>query len=1138
MNHRILYKGSDIKTDVVSYERTHNICSSIGTLILSTVRETSDFKPYEVITIEENGITKGKYYIGSVEHQLPDNVTTITCQDATKRLADYFIPDITSSGSAPSYTRVWIEKYLQEAGVNYTFDVSDYGTLVANDTSFGRTYALGTITDLLLQSGWYMHTDTGGTIHIGKISIDMNNVALDISDNDILHIDVNKNDGMLRNKVIVWGAGNIDSQDYVFAHMEVMTPWNRDANDYRSVVLNVPLVRDNATAAGLASQVLHETQQITNIKEVTLPGYYNIQIGDTVFVDSEFYFGACIVTTLKVQNTGKDAITILTLDERCPKIIGYYDYGDYVYIGTHGSGVWRKHLMYDHTWTNYSTGLTNLDVVDLAICGGVLACVTSDGKLYIRKASESSWIQFSALGVFLDENGVAHGTNDSSCVACAISRQDNHIFAVFNLNGQVQEGWAMGLPYYQIIGIPRSWMIDFTNRYVYKASLIQVTDYNVYSFDIDHTGLYPYISAIYRAGDFHGLLDWDDPNPRFTRYGSLNSIPVGSTGEAPGGGWWSDQYKGHGFGSHNKYNYGGYMGSNIAMLEMPGLHYTPSIKPTTYRGALSEQIMAACAHFDSSIEFVDSWGIYAQDLSFYPGANISLDTDDSDFIRPFSENYGVASSIGASFFIEKVNYSQKHRAVMLRVYDYISSDSGLHRFGIVQYTLLEGETTVKSKTLYLGNTVESTYGLTGIQGYNVETESGFVGWFSGIDNQLYRYTYSSDSISFESVEGTSKFVDDFGSGLARPFYSRASGTIYLGVNADVGCYICDDNGNLFFRSETEKIRQISTNAQSAVAWVQEIDAPKNNRIIGLYGSTGRDVLPSGTGFSLGKNGDDLTGDYIAKANFGGGAKLYRFTRNFVLVPSGSLYSTSTFEYPSVFENCVVFNDDFNRDTYDSNEEESSGAGSFPIGGNKGSGVSGWFPYGVLRPTLTGGFGAVFMSSFRARLDTSKSSPVVVWGDGAAHGWMNISDSGDLGTYKDVYPSGWFMTEFMHNGPVCYDMTTYSGGTGNSYYYRRILYPVGNTIYNYSINNNTVFSGAFTSHDSEEGCYHAFPYEVTTVEATNTQDSPYLFVGTSGTTPHFYQRDPTAVGIFPPAWVEYSTAIPSGHISVIRVDDRI
>jgi hypothetical protein len=1122
MNHRILYKGSDIKANVVSYERTHNICSSIGTLVLSTVRETYDFKPYETITIEENGVTKGKYYIGSVEHIIPDHVTTVTCQDATKRLADYFIPDITSTGSAPSYTRVWIEKYLQEAGVSYAFDTASNGTLVANDTSFGRNYALGTITDLLMQSGWYMHTDTGGTIRIGKISIDMNNVALDLSSNDILHIDCNKNDGMLRNKVIVWGAGNIDSQDYVFAHMEVMTPWNRDSNDYRSVVLNVPLVRDNATAAGLASQVLHETQQITNIKEVTLPGYYNVQIGDTVFVDSEFYYGACIVTTVKVQNTGKDAVTILTLDERCPKIIGYYDYGDYVYIGTHGSGVWRKHLMYDHTWTNYSTGLTNLDVVDLSICGGVLACVTADGKLFIRKASEGAWVQFSITGGFQTEIGTSYGTKDVSCVACSISRMDNHIYAVFNLNNQVQQLVVMGQVLYQVIGTPRSWLVDFTSRTIYKIELIKVLDYNVYSLDIEHDSFKPYIAAIYREEPNEGIRDWYNPNPRFTKYGSVNSIPVGSTGEYVGT-TWSDTIGQAGFGSHNKYNYG-----PNGFIEMIGRYYTPSIKPHTLRGALSKTILAAAASFDSNLNFTDFWGMYLQDFSQSPPVNVDTTLINNVHVDFEGHPFGF-QGLGGTLFIEK-QPDGRNAAIMLNPRCYYADYDGKRYYQVtIERTIVyENETVLVRSIIYNGGTTDSNPGIVGMGEYNVETELGFRFWALG-----GAWTYSLGNLtSWGSTEGG-----------GRAFYSSGNSTVYFGNDRgyeDPGCDISTESG-IIFSSNDEHIKQISVNKHSAVAWVQKIAAPKENRIVGLYGSTGRNALPSGTGFSLGKNGDDLTGDYIAKADFGDGAKLYRFTKDFVLVPSGSLFYNNYIDYPSVYENCVIKNDDYNRDWYDYNEEESNGSVLKAVGGMVWSGATGWYPFSILRPTTTGGFENVYFSAFNPKINASKNSPIVVWGDGAAHGWMTLSDSGDTGTYKDVYPSGWFMEEFIHNGPVCYDMTTYSGGSGKSYYYRRILYPVGNTIYNYSINNHTTISGfpeIFGSLDSEEGCYHAFPYEVTTVEATNTQDSPYLFVGTSGVTPHFYQRDSTSLGMFPPTWVEYSTAIPSGHISIIRVDDRI
>lgn len=1166
MNFRVLYKGSDIKAKVLSYTREHNLCSSMSNLSLTTTLKAYNFLPYETITIEEDGVDKGEFYIATVEDSVPGNATVLSCQDATKRLADYFVPETTSSGEAPSYTRYWIEKYLDEAGVSYTFDTASSGTLVNNNSSFGMDYALSIITTLLMQSGWYMYADGNGTIHIGKVTVDMSNIVETYDSHDILDIKVNKNDGMLRNKVIVWGAGNVDAQDYVFAHMDIMTPWNRDSNDYRTVLISAPSVRDNATAAGIASQILHETQQITYIKEVALTGFRNVKIGDTVFVDSRHFMGAGIITSINVRVSGQSAVTILTLDERCPKIVGYYDYGDYVYVGTHGGGVWRKHLNYEHTWYNYSQGLSNLDVIDLAVYGGVFACVTSDGKLYTRLASESAWVQFSSSS-FLDENGAAHNTTDSKCVACTVSRLDNHIMALFNLDGQVTEGWVMGQPYYQVVGNPRSWLVDFTNRSIYTANLIKVTDYNVYSFDIDHNGDNPYISAIYRHETEPDWKDWISPNSHFMQENSHNTAssivtPLDSGSQCGPFGWGEFTFT-----SFKNWNYRFNMKTgDVRMNDMPYGYWHGYIHQDIRRTALYGQYTTET--WDERYSVFFQYMTYTRVWDWENGAVIHWNsTDLSDIYTQTFPNPPFKSHDPNTFPMTSMSFTWvkgdgKPEFVLLKPWSfvaYLEVDGGEEYYYLLalEMNVWDPHTNINTRS-WVWSTVQKGSGAiiwgNGNPRALVATKYGIVGNF-GYENS------AGDYVTMNWLyNGSFSFSSPYNNVSGRPVYSPANDTIYCGpdyfavrnaydkVSGYPDAIITDSNGNTVYENTDEYLKQISVNKHSAVAWVQQ-KVTGYNSIVGLYNSSGRRgdtypyIIPSGTKFEMGRYGDDFTGDYYARVTFSGDAypKIYRYDKNFSKPTEFYNNYGSVPRFPSVYENGIISYDEFNRVHwyYDGSQNEEEGSGSNVLiqnGSPIGSGATGWYPYSILRPTTTGGFESICYLPFKGSIDTSKNSPIVTWGDGAAHGWMNLLEE-NTKSYKDVYPSGWFMSGFLRNGPRCYDTTTYSGGTGKSYYYRRILYPVSNTVYNYSINNHTVFSGAFGTLDSEEGMYHSFPYEVTTVEATNHQDIPYLFVGTSGATPHFYQRDSSILGPNP-LWAEHTTGLPANHISIIRVDDRI
>src|SRR5512147_2981932 len=122
MNVEVRHNGTDISSKVISYEREHRICTSIGTLelILEGTYSTA-INPWDSFAIYENGSHKVTYYVSDVSHSVPEGTITVECQDKSKRLVDYFIPT-SYTIDYPSYTRYWIEKFLTEAGLDYTFN--------------------------------------------------------------------------------------------------------------------------------------------------------------------------------------------------------------------------------------------------------------------------------------------------------------------------------------------------------------------------------------------------------------------------------------------------------------------------------------------------------------------------------------------------------------------------------------------------------------------------------------------------------------------------------------------------------------------------------------------------------------------------------------------------------------------------------------------------------------------------------------------------------------------------------------------------------------------------------------------------------------------------------------------------------
>jgi hypothetical protein len=385
----ITHGGTDITDKVISYERRQDICTGIGTLDLIIEYATGvNIQAWDIIRLRENGRLKGTYYVSSTEKDARTGGMSVSCQDGSKKLSDYFIPDIYNINYA-TYARYWIEKFLTDAGITYDFTTESNGALLSENFSFGPASAYDTIQSLLQNSGWYLYFDNDNTCIIGELNIDLTIVDKTVEDYQILKLNTTKDDKMLRNRVVVWGNQDSESNAWVWADLTQHTPWDRNNKDIRTTVIANSMIRNTTTAYLLAAKVLAELAKITYIKEITLIGEHNIQIGDVIRAKSAYYSGVGLVTTVGSQGSSSGLLTIVILDQRCPRIFGYVSYLDYVYIGTNGGGVWRKPLD-SNEWEAFSTGLDNWNVTDLIIKNGIFACV-ADGYCYINQDRIADW---------------------------------------------------------------------------------------------------------------------------------------------------------------------------------------------------------------------------------------------------------------------------------------------------------------------------------------------------------------------------------------------------------------------------------------------------------------------------------------------------------------------------------------------------------------------------------------------------------------------------------------------------------------------------------------------------------------------------------------------------------------------------
>lgn len=394
--------GTDITEYVISYERMQSMCTCVDTLslIASPALPVSP-KPWRTIKITEGVTLKGEYYINEGGVRQPDGCFVIEAQDNSKRAVDYFITDIYTPESESS-ARFWINKFLQEAGIDVKFKTESGGGSVAANTSLGLMSVYEQVLYLLQLSGWYMYFDRNGTAIIGKIEVDSTKVGKSIKLATLTEGKVISHDRMLRNRVVVWGGTQILTSGNIFVDISKITPWNYDEEDLRAVVIANSNISTKAQAGYLAATALDAFATITREKHVQYEGEDGAKIGDTVRILG----GLGLVTSQGAtfdRNTGLQQK--LVIDERCPRLWGIFDYADYVYVGTEGNGVYRKNLKYGSGWENFSTGLDeNSSITDLFVYKGLASCVTASGSAFVTLTypSGGDWrrIEFGTLPTY------------------------------------------------------------------------------------------------------------------------------------------------------------------------------------------------------------------------------------------------------------------------------------------------------------------------------------------------------------------------------------------------------------------------------------------------------------------------------------------------------------------------------------------------------------------------------------------------------------------------------------------------------------------------------------------------------------------------------------------------------------------
>lgn len=434
--------GTDITNKVISYDWDKNICTSVGQMRMELAPSATP-SLYQTLVLTEDGVKKGTFFIHTISRDYPNNTITINAQDASLKLQDYFISEsiVPPSTGDGSYSAYWIKNFFTRAGISYSIPTEEASgsTKLDGSTYLGMCSAMDAITPLLQQNGWHMTFDADNVAIIGPFEATEGGDFADSSGNlDALSVVATQNDSMYRNRVVVWGSSNIETGQQIF--VEHKTYNALPETDYKTVVVANPGIRTLFTANRVAARVLQGLNKYTYEVAIDYPGQVDTSVGGVFGVDLETKSYSGRVTTFGSSYSSDGLITHIVLGQRCPRMyadidpdgtIGDNYVGGHVYVGTAGAGVWRKPLD-GQPWTNFSTGLTDLNITDLAIQNGMFAAIGASGQLFLRYLNDEAWTPFIPYIQDSFDGNRVYQASEVKCTSVTINKTTGEVIAGYS----------------------------------------------------------------------------------------------------------------------------------------------------------------------------------------------------------------------------------------------------------------------------------------------------------------------------------------------------------------------------------------------------------------------------------------------------------------------------------------------------------------------------------------------------------------------------------------------------------------------------------------------------------------------------------------------------------------------------------
>jgi hypothetical protein len=389
--------GTDISPYVTSIRRTGDICQGVSSLDI-TLDSSYDgvIYPNETVFVEEYGYRKFTGYVNGFTRSVSPAQSVVACSDVLKRAKTYFLSEsIYSSGQTVSY---WIDYFLDLAGLPFRI-VDQTSEVVPPDTVFELDYVLEIVKKLCSTQGWVLFADELGIVHAGDYLSYGTPTYIFSQGTNLLSVDHQINDGWLRNKIVVWGNGDVMA---TVEHLD--NPYL--GGETRAAAIYSQRITTNAQAATIAGELAADMSVPYDSKAcgVASEGLNFPIVGDTVLVFEDFtdLGQSCIVTTLDDTMGPATHVGNFGLDAKCPYYWGWgsgvIPISGAVYLGHKDAGVYRYSISSD-TAVQRNNGLTGTaqNVHDLKVDphsygdGRRRLWLTSEAGVYKSEDDTQSW---------------------------------------------------------------------------------------------------------------------------------------------------------------------------------------------------------------------------------------------------------------------------------------------------------------------------------------------------------------------------------------------------------------------------------------------------------------------------------------------------------------------------------------------------------------------------------------------------------------------------------------------------------------------------------------------------------------------------------------------------------------------------